>query len=229
MIQRTASPSSLVVFDLDGTLIDSRADLAASTNAMLVTFGAAALPDAQVSSFVGEGARMLVSRALEASALPVAQVDVALARFLEIYNSKLTDVTRPYDGVVAVLEHAVAAGAALGVITNKPQAPSDRLLHHFGLSSMFQWVIGGDTAFARKPDPASLVWMMDEAGVLPERTLFVGDSQIDAETSRRAGAVFCLAAYGFGQVRETTHLLHGEFGAESPLDIRAAIDAVTRA
>lgn len=222
------SAPCLVVFDLDGTLIDSRADLAASTNATLVDFGAAALPEAQVASFVGEGARVLVSRALEAAGLPAARLDEALARFLEIYSSKLTDVTLPYEGVSAVLEHATNAGAALGVITNKPQAPSDRLLHHFNMASMFQWVIGGDTSFARKPDPASLVWMMDEARVAPEHTLFVGDSQIDAETARRAGAVFCLAAYGFGQLRETTHVLHGEFSAAAPVDICRAIDSVTR-
>jgi phosphoglycolate phosphatase len=216
----------LVVFDLDGTLIDSRADLAASTNDTLVSFGAVPLPEEQVTSFVGEGARVLVARALEAVALPPSQVDKALARFLDIYNTRLLDRTRPYDGVPAVLAHAQAAGAALGVITNKPQSPTDRLLLAFGMASTFQWVIGGDTAFARKPDPASLQWVMDDAGCAPERTLFVGDSPIDAETARAAGAAFCLAAYGFGQVRETTTLRPGEFQASTPLEITRAIDAM---
>lgn len=217
---------TLVIYDLDGTLIDSQADLAASTNDTLVRLGAVALPEEQVTSYVGEGARTLVARALEAVALPPSMVDKALAIFLEIYNGRLTEQTRPYDGIDAVLAHAQAAGMAQGVITNKPQAPSDRLLHAFELSAHFQWVIGGDTAFARKPDPSSLIWMMRAAGVEPARTLFVGDSPIDAATARAAGARFCLAAYGFGQVREATALQVGEFHAATPRDITQAIDAV---
>ena len=215
-----------MVFDLDGTLIDSRADLANSTNDTLVGYGAKALPESQVTSFVGEGARTLVARALAAAALPESILDEALVRFLEIYSGRLTERTRPYDGVDDVITDAVAAGASLGVITNKPQAPTDRLLHAFGLASQFQWVIGGDTAFPRKPDPASLIWMMNEAGFEPTRTLFVGDSPVDAATARSAGTQFCLAAYGFGQVRETVAPRPDEFYAATPRDISTAIDFV---
>lgn len=215
-----------MVFDLDGTLIDSRADLAASTNDTLVSYGAMALPDAQVTSFVGDGARTLVSRAIQAAGLPVDLLDTALARFLEIYNGRLMERTRPYDGVDEVLEHALTAGAALGVITNKPQAPTDRLLHAFGLAAHFRWVIGGDTEFPRKSDPASLIWIMSQAGVLPECTLFVGDSQVDADTARQAGAHFCLADYGFGQEHHVTTLLPDEFRAISVRDITSAIALV---
>ena len=156
----------------------------------MVSFGARPLPEDQVTSFVGEGARTLVSRALDAAALPASILDQALARFLEIYNGRLVEQTRPYDGVMDVVAHATEAGAALGVITNKPQAPTDRLLHAFCLAPYFQWVIGGDTAFPRKPDPASLIWMMNDAGFEPARTLFVGDSPIDADTARSAGTHF---------------------------------------
>ena len=214
----------LVVFDLDGTLINSRTDLARSTNEMLVSLGAYPLDEDLVASFVGDGARMLVGRALEAASLPGESVDRALASFLEIYNRRLLDVTRPYDGIDDVVGEAGRAGAVLGVITNKPQAPTDRLLDAFGLAPHFRWVIGGDTPFGRKPDPSSVIWMMREAGVDPLRTLFVGDSPIDAETSRAAGTHFCLAAYGFGQAREATTLLPDEFRAMTPRDITVAID-----
>lgn len=218
--------SILVVFDLDGTLIDSRADLANSTNDTLVHFGAAPLPPDQVTTFVGEGARTLVGRALHAAGLPEGVLDQALAKFLEIYSARLLDETRPYEGVMDVIGTAVAAGASLGVITNKPQAPTDRLLHAFCLAPYFQWVIGGDTEFPRKPDPQSLIWMMNDAGFEPARTLFVGDSPIDADTARRAGTHFCLAAYGFGQAREATPLLPDEFRALSARDISTAVQLV---
>ncbi len=189
-------------------------------------FGAHALPIDQVATFVGEGARTLIARALSASGLSHGLLDAALAKFLEIYSDRLLDETRPYDGVMDVVAHAVASGASLGVITNKPQAPTDRLLQAFCLSPYFQWVIGGDTTFARKPDPASLVWMMGDAGFEPDRTLFVGDSPVDAETARRAGAHFCLAEYGFGQARAATALLPDEFRAATARDIAVAIDLV---
>lgn len=218
--------SILVVFDLDGTLIDSRADLANSTNETLISLGARPLPVDQVASFVGEGARTLVARALAAAGIPETALDGALATFLQIYGARLLDETRPYEGVMDVVSHAVAAGASLGVITNKPQAPTDKLLHAFCLAPYFQWVIGGDTAFPRKPDPSSLIWMMEDAGFEPSRTLFVGDSPIDADTARRAGTHFCLASYGFGQAREATSLLPDEFRALTARDISSAVDLV---
>jgi len=215
-----------VVFDLDGTLIDSRADLANSTNDMLVSYGAEALPPAQITSFVGEGARLLVSRALDAARLPQTLLDEAVGRYLEIYSGRLLEQTRLYDGVDEVIAGAIASGASLGVITNKPQAPTDRLLHAFGLAPHFQWVIGGDTAFGRKPDPAPLNWMMNEAGYAPARTLFVGDSTVDADTARGAGTYFCLAEYGFGQSHGLTALTPDEFRAATARDIAPAIDLV---
>lgn len=189
-------------------------------------FGASPLPPDQVATFVGEGARTLVARALAAAGLPEAILDDALAKFLQIYNARLLDETRPYEGVMDVIAHAVAAGGSLGVITNKPQAPTDRLMHAFCLAPYFQWVIGGDTTFGRKPDPASLIWMMNDAGFEPSRTLFVGDSIVDAETARNAGTHFCLAAYGFGQAREATTLRPDEFRAMIARDISTAVDLV---
>lgn len=216
----------LAVFDLDGTLIDSRADLVASANEMLASFGAAPLADSAVAGFVGDGAKMLVARSLRAGGVPPGDLGVALERFLEIYNGRLLETTQPYEGISALIDDAVDLGVVLGVITNKPEAPSLTILNAFNLTMSFGWVIGGDGKFPRKPDPASLNWLIADAGADPARTLFVGDSQIDADTARAAGTRFCLAAYGFGQVRGSIDLRPGETSAACARDVLPAIQGL---
>lgn len=215
--------STLVVFDLDGTLVDSRQDLVSSANDTLAAFGAGPLDDAALASFVGDGAKMLVARALKAAGLPPDRLGDALTKFLEIYNGRLVETTRPYEGIPELVAAAAASGAMLGVVTNKPLAPSRIILEHFQLIAPFRWVIGGDGPFPRKPDPAGLRWMIGEAGVTTARTLYIGDSQVDADTARAAGARFCLAGYGFGQVRGATALEAGEWSAATARDIHVAI------
>ena len=187
--------SALVVFDLDGTLVDSRRDLADSTNDMLAAYGAPPLRLDQVVGMVGEGARVLVERALRASRLDPA-TPMALDRFRAIYDRRLLMHTRPYPGIDAVVRDA-ASRAAVALLSNKPEAPSRRLLEAFDWTASFQWVIGGDGPFPRKPDPAGLRHLMAQAGAVPASTMVVGDSLIDLETARRAGARACAAAYGF--------------------------------
>jgi phosphoglycolate phosphatase len=214
----------LAVFDLDGTLVDSRQDLVASANDMLASFGAAPLREDSIAGFVGDGAKMLVARSLKAAGVPTSDLGIALDRFLEIYNGRLLETTKPYDGIAALIDDAVDLGVLLGVITNKPAAPSVKILDAFQLSMSFGWVVGGDDPrFARKPDPASLKWMIAEAGADPARTLYIGDSEIDAHTARAAGTRFCLAAYGFGQARGVVDLLPGEFSAGAAEEILAFI------
>ncbi|TAK14626.1 MAG: HAD family hydrolase [Acidobacteria bacterium] len=220
------SVTRLVVFDLDGTLVNSRADLVSSANEMLAVFGAAPLTDAALASFVGDGARMLVARAIAASGVPAERLGAALEKFLEIYNGRLVETTRPYEGIPELVTGASSLGAELAVITNKPEAPSLAILSHFNLASAFRWVVGGDSRFPRKPDPASLNWVMAEAGMDAAHTLFVGDSQVDADTARAAGARFCLAAYGFGQARGSIEIRPGEFSADSAREILRAIEAL---
>ena len=215
---------ALVVFDLDGTLIDSRQDLAESTNELLVSYGATPLPIDDVARMVGEGARVLVERALAAAGLAAAMPE-ALDRFLEIYDRRLLQHTRPYDGIPDVVR-AAATTCALAVLTNKPEAPSRRLLEAFDLAGAFQWVIGGDSGFPRKPDPAGLSHLMAEAGVGGAGTLVIGDSMIDVETARRAGARVCAALYGFGHLREGLTLAPSEWSVDSPFDLDAVIGAV---
>jgi phosphoglycolate phosphatase len=212
----------LIVFDLDGTLIDSRRDLTDSTNEMLESYGDRPLPVDQVAAFVGEGAKRLVERALEAAGrdVPIAE---ALQRFRASYDRHLLVHTRPYDGIAAVVRTA-SARARLAVLTNKPDQPTRRLLEAFDLAASFTWVIGGDTAFPRKPDPAALRYLMSEARTTPAETLFVGDSMIDIETARRADVRICVARYGFGHLREDMTLSGDELLAISPADVGAAID-----
>ncbi len=208
---------TLIVFDLDGTIIDSRQDLAESTNEMLASVGAGPLAAEAVTAMVGDGARMLVARALRAAA-PDADLTTALERFREIYDRRLLVHTRPYDGIPEVLR-AAAARAALAVLTNKPEAPARRLLDAFGLTTRFAHVMGGDSGFPRKPDPAGLLHIILDVGATPRRTLVIGDSNVDAETAGSARASFCAAKYGFGRVDRTPVV------AASPADLHRVIDA----
>lgn len=216
----------LLVFDLDGTLVDSRADLVVSANEMLGMYNAGPLKDDAVAGFVGDGARMLVARSIVAAGVPATDLNEALATFLEIYHRRLLETTTPYPGIPEILERATRNGIAMGIVTNKPVKPTFTILHHFGLAQHFTWVVGGDGEFARKPDPASLTWMIAEAGADASSTLFIGDSQIDADTARAARAQFCLAAYGFGQARGIVSLQPGEYYAKSADGVARAIAAV---
>jgi phosphoglycolate phosphatase len=189
-------PAFLVVFDLDGTLVDSSHDLADAGNALLRSYGAPALPPADVVAMVGDGARELVRRLLERGRVGV-PLNHALARFLTLYDVRLTATTRPYEGVVDMLER-IAPRATLAVLTNKPERPTHKLLDALGLARYFRRVIGGDGDFPRKPDPAGLRAIVDGAVGDPSRTLLVGDSPVDAGTAFAAGVPLCLARYGFG-------------------------------
>jgi phosphoglycolate phosphatase len=213
----------LVVFDLDGTLIDSRQDLADSINEMLDGFGALPLPAREVAAMVGDGAHELVERAIRRAGLD-ASVDGALGEFLAIYARRLVVHTRPYDGVVDAVRRA-ATRAALAVVTNKPVAPASRLLEAFGLAPCFRWVLGGDSPFPRKPDPAALRFLMREAGVSADETLFVGDSSLDVDTARRAGVRMCVARYGFGRERGDLVVGDDDLRVDDPAELAGTLDA----
>ena len=191
----------LIAFDLDGTLIDSSRDLADSVNDLLAELGAAPLPLDAVTKMVGEGAKVLVRRALAASGIAV--TPSAIERFLAIYDTKLLDHTRPYEGIGDVVR-AARKHARVAVLTNKPLAPSEKVLAGLGMRDLFDDVIGSDGPYPRKPDPAGLRALMERAGATPERTLMVGDSRIDYETAKSAATRCCLVAYGF-----STHTLDG--------------------
>ena len=186
----------LLIFDLDGTLIDSQRDLAAATNRLLAELGGRPLAEDAIAAMVGEGAAVLVRRALAAAGVQ-ADERHALARFLAIYESALLVHTRPYDGMVATLER-LAPSARLAVLTNKPARATQEILSGLDLLRYFADVIGGDSPFGRKPDPAGLHELIARAGVPPASGMLIGDSPIDLATARRAGLAVCLARYGFG-------------------------------
>lgn len=188
---------SLIVFDLDGTLIDSRQDLALATNTLLAECGASPQPEEAIGRMVGDGAAALVARAFAASGRE--RPADALDRFLAIYNAHLLDRTRPYPGIPAMLRE-LGARATLAVLTNKPLDPTRRLLAGLDLAAHFrdECVIGGDGIFARKPDPAGLRYLIATAGTTAPETALVGDSVTDWRTARRASTTLCLARWGFG-------------------------------
>jgi phosphoglycolate phosphatase len=205
----------LFVFDLDGTLVDSSRDLADSANALLTAYGAPVLPDARIIEMVGDGAAKLVERAFVAAGLPSVP-DEALPTFLKLYDARLLNHTRPYPGVLEMLEASLEQGT-LAVLTNKPLAPARRILDGLGLLGFFEAVIGGDGPYPRKPDPEGLRSLV--AARPGEGAVLVGDSRVDRETARAAGIPFCFAQYGFGGAGEP-----GELAIDHPRDLSAILN-----
>ena len=186
-----------LIFDLDGTLVDTKADLSAATNHMLRELNLPLLSIAQVESFIGLGARVLIERALgqERAAL----VTDGFALFMDYYNAHLLDRTRPYPGMETLLAAARAQGISLSVLTNKPEQPTRAILSGLGLSDYFSVVIGGDTLPKRKPDPGGIFVLQQAVGRALTETLLVGDSEIDMRTGRAAGIATCGVTWGFGR------------------------------
>jgi phosphoglycolate phosphatase len=185
-----------VVFDLDGTLVDSRRDLAEAANAVLESYGCRPHAEEAIGRMVGDGAATLIRRAFAAAGCR--QPDEALDRFLTIYNGRLLETTRPYDGIIEVLDR-LATRFVLALCTNKPLRPTEAILEGLGLAAYFGGrVVGGDGPLPRKPDPAGLQSLIAAAGVEPGETVLIGDSVVDWETARAASARICMARYGFG-------------------------------
>lgn len=186
----------LVVFDLDGTLVDSRRDIADSANAVLEECGCLPHSEEAIGGMVGDGAALLIRRAFEAAGC-AAPAD-ALERFLRVYDDRLLRHTRVYDGIPQLLD-SLASRGPLAVLTNKPLDATRAILSGLGLADYFgERVLGGDGPHPRKPDPSGLLQLVAAAGVAPATTLMVGDSIVDARTARKAGARVCIARYGFG-------------------------------
>jgi phosphoglycolate phosphatase len=189
--------AALVIFDLDGTLIDSAADLHCAVNRMLSDFGCDPLPLGKVRSMVGDGAAMLISRALAARQCAAPDPAEALQRFLNHYEAEPTTFTQLYPGVHATLESLRARGVPLAICTNKPAHLTNRILKKLGIEAHFGRVIGGDTLPFRKPDPRTLLELLNGLGAAAAASLMVGDSEVDAETAHAAGVPFALMTYGY--------------------------------
>lgn len=197
-------------------MVDSRRDIADAANALLVSCGAAPIPETDIGRMVGDGAARLVARAFKASRVELPRD--ALARYLACYDERLLNHTRPYHGMPAVLE-ALARRASLAVLTNKPIASTRRILEGLDLARYFapEAVLGGDGPFPRKPDPEGLRHLIAAAHTDAASTLMVGDSAIDWRTARAAAAGVCLARYGFGFDTVPVHqLAPGEHVIDAP-------------
>ncbi|WP_404395319.1 phosphoglycolate phosphatase [Stutzerimonas chloritidismutans] len=190
----------LVMFDLDGTLMDSVPDLAAAVDKMLMLLGREPAGIARVRDWVGNGSRVLVRRALAGQLDHDGVADElageALALFMQAYAGG-HELTTLYPGVRECLDWLREREVKLAIITNKPAQFIEPLLEEKGLAGYFQWLVGGDTLPQQKPDPAALFWVMDNAGVAPGESLFVGDSRNDVRAAK-AATVRCVAlTYGY--------------------------------
>lgn len=194
----------LVIFDLDGTLLDSVPDLAGAIDSMLLDLGRPAAGIERVRDWVGNGSLVLVRRALagamEHAGVNAEEAEVAHRAFLQAYAAGHT-LTTVYPGVLACLDALKAQGIALAVATNKPERFVAPLLEEKGLLGYFDWLVGGDTLAVQKPDPAALHWIMREAGVAAADTLFVGDSRNDVLAGRAAGVKVLAVSYGYNHGR----------------------------
>ena len=196
-----------VVFDLDGTLVDSAPDLHAAALATLAEAGLPPITSAQTRAFIGNGVPKFVDRMMDAHGLaPNPDRHAALvAAFLRHYAREPARLTTLYPGVTAALDRIEASGAVLGLCTNKPEGPARDVLAAFGLSGRMRVVVGGDTLAVKKPDPAPLRHVIDALGA--RDVLYVGDSEVDAQTAVAAGVPFALYTQGYRKspVAEIAH------------------------
>jgi phosphoglycolate phosphatase len=184
------------VFDLDGTLIDSKLDLVHSVNAMLRETGRAEQPMELLASYIGHGAPQLIASVL-GPASNAGQRQEALSLFLAHYQELKLNLTRPYIGVVEGLR--ALNGCPLAVLTNKPTRMSEEILEGLGLAQFFRAVYGGDSFEKKKPDPGGAQTLLKELGAAPGEAAMVGDSDVDIQTARNAGMLAIGVTYGFGQ------------------------------
>jgi len=195
MPERLRGRIRALVFDLDGTLIDSKQDLVLSVNATLKAIGRAELPEDVVASYVGSGAPVLIGRALGGSP-DSQQLQGALKYFLSHYEEHKLDHTRAYPGIREALFKL--EGTPMAVLTNKPANASVRILEGLGLASFFKVIYGGNSFATKKPDPQGARAVLRDLHVAAEESAMVGDSEVDVQTARNAGMISAIVNFGFG-------------------------------
>jgi phosphoglycolate phosphatase len=186
-----------LIFDLDGTLIDSKCDLIHSVNAMLEEVGRKKLAAETISGYIGHGAPLLVARALGSSA-PEEERQHALQFFLAHYEEHKLDTTRAYPGVAETLAQLHRQGLPLAVLTNKPVRISVHILDQLGLTKYFRVIYGGNSFKTKKPDPLGARTILEEFGTPPRQAVVIGDSEVDVQTARNAKTFAAAVNYGFG-------------------------------
>jgi phosphoglycolate phosphatase len=196
------SAFKLWVFDLDGTLLDSRYDLVTAVNATLEHLKLAPLPEATIISYVGDGAEDLIRRSLEAAGMPSPEIRAGFSEtmrwFLDYYGDHCLDRTILYPGARELLDALSARGLPMAVLTNKPEKPALKILAHLGLLERFFAVIPGDGPLGKKPDPTGLASILKAVNSAPQDSVLVGDSLQDLQTARAAGVAFAAFLGGLG-------------------------------
>jgi phosphoglycolate phosphatase len=192
-------PPSLIVFDLDGTLVDSVGDLHRALNLTLAECGCQPLALGQVRTMIGDGVGQLIARALVATGCRV-DPKVAVQRYLAHYEADPTACTSVYPGVRSTLETLRSQGKTLAVLTNKLTRSTELVLEQLALAPYFARVVSGDSLPYRKPDPRALLDIVEGFGVRPDTSLMVGDSEVDAETAQAARVPFVLMTYGYHRI-----------------------------
>lgn len=195
MKEKFQGAARAVIFDLDGTLIDSKKDLVLSVNATLRQIGRPELPEDVVASYVGSGAPVLIRRALGGEASEM-ELQHALTFFLDYYERHKLDFTRAYPGVREMLEQL--REVPMAVLTNKPANMSVRILEGLGLKQFFRVTYGGDSFATKKPDPLGANTILEEFGLSSAEAVLVGDSEVDVQTARNAGMISAIVNFGFG-------------------------------
>jgi phosphoglycolate phosphatase len=212
----------LVIFDLDGTLVDSEYDLAASVNAMLRQYGRNELPLEVIKTYIGDGAPMLVRRAL-GDPDDQAFVQEALLYFLTYYREHKLDSTYAYDGIADALKQLSTYNGLVrktAVLTNKPVRPAQDILAGLGLAEQFFEIYGGNSFETTKPDPLGARTLMREAAAAPEETVMVGDSEVDILTARNAGMWSVGVNYGFAP--HSLERVHPDVLVDTPAELGRA-------
>ena len=187
-----------LIFDLDGTLIDSKLDLALAVNAVLAEMDREPLPHEQIFGYIGQGAPSLIARALGDGATEE-ECRWGLEFFIQYYSLHKLDNTAPYPGVREALD--ALAGMPMAVLTNKPVGASRGILQGLGLARNFRIIYGGNSFERKKPDPMGIETILREFAAAPAQVMVVGDSEIDVQTARNAGTWICGVTYGFGSHR----------------------------
>jgi phosphoglycolate phosphatase len=195
-------PKSLLVFDLDGTLVDSAPDLLAALDHVMRLHGHPHEVDEGLRAGIGHGARHLIEYALHRSqiALPAPDIDVMHGEFIDHYVVHMCDATRPYPGLIDVLDSFADAGWDFAICTNKLEGLSRTLVDGLGIASRFAALTGGDTFDTRKPHPAHLLGTIAAAGGVPRRAVMVGDTRTDLDTARAAKIPFVGVTFGYSPV-----------------------------
>ena len=197
-------PQQLVIFDLDGTLIDSRADLTTAVNLMRRGYGLGPLSLATVTAFVGNGVHKLTERALRDAEAKV-DLKTAVDRVRAYYSTHMLEHTTLYPGTIQALQGLRTKGCTMALVTNKPQAPAETICRHLGIARFLTIILGGDACTQLKPHPDPLLQAMRSVGAAPSESWMVGDNDTDLAAGRNAGTRRCFCRYGFGKLNGETY------------------------